>query len=149
MNTSIKSKFLIVGGIVAAVAAAWHLLCIIGGPSWYIFARAPHVIVDSAKQGTFIAPAGAIVISCLMFTCSVYAFSGAGLIRKIPFLMSALVTISLICLVRALVAIPYLLSPKVDTWELVASSVWFFVGFCFSIGALEQFCAKKGSHTSR
>jgi hypothetical protein len=143
LNISVKSRFLMAGGVIAAATAVWHLLCIIGGPSWYVFARAPQVIVDSAKQGTFLAPLGATVIASLMFACSVYSLSGAGLIRKIPLLMIALVSISLICLIRGLVTVPYLLSSKLDTWELIASSGWFFVGVCFLMGALEQFSAKK------
>lgn len=138
-----KSKLLIVGGLIAAATAIWHLLCILGGPGWYAFARAPQVVIDSARHGTFLAPVGAIVIAGLMFACTAYSFSGAGLIRKIPLLRPALVTISLICLARALIAVPYLLSSTLDVWELVASSGWFFVGICFSMGALEQFFDKK------
>ena len=141
LKISIKSKFLLAGGIIAAATAVWHLLCIRGGPSWYAFARAPEVVVNSAKQGTLLAPANTVVIASLMFTCTAYAFSGAGLIKKIPLLKSALVTIAFICLVRALVTVPYLISSHLDVWELVASSGWFFVGVCFLMGALEQFSA--------
>lgn len=143
MNISIKSKFLVTGGLIAAATAIWHLLCIIGGPSWYAFARAPKVIVDSAMQGTFIAPLGAIVIASLMFTCTAYAFSGAGLVRKIPLLLPALITISFICFVRALIVVPYLISSKLDVWELVASGGWLFVGICFSMGVVEKFRTKN------
>lgn len=132
-----KLKFLVVGGVIGAFAAIWHLLCVIGGPGWYAFARAPQVVVESAAEGTFLAPISAMVIAGLMFTCTAYSFSGAGLIRRIPLLKTALVVISIICLVRALIVIPYLLSSKLDIWELVASAVWFFVGVCFLLGALE------------
>lgn len=143
MKISVKSKFLITGGVIAAATAVWHLLCIVGGPSWYAFARAPKVVVNSAKQGTLLAPASTVVIAGLMFTCTAYAFSGAGLIIKIPLLKSALVTIAFLCLARALLTVPYLMSSHLDIWELVASSGWFFVGVCFLIGASEQFSAKK------
>lgn len=142
-RVSIQSKLLITGGLIAAATAVWHLLCIFGGPSWYAFARAPKVVVESAKHGTLLAPIGAIVIAGLMFTCTAYSFSGAGLIRKIPFLKSALVTISLICLIRAVLAVPYLFLPKLDRWQLVASSGWFLVGVCFLVGALEQIFSEK------
>jgi len=143
LKISVKSKFLITGGVIAAATAVWHLLCIVGGPSWYAFARAPKVVVNSAKQGTLLAPASTVVIAGLMFTCTAYAFSGAGLIIKIPLLKSALVTIAFLCLARALLTVPYLMSSHLDIWELVASSGWFFVGVCFLIGASEQFSAKK------
>ena len=143
MKISIKSKLLITGGLIAAATAIWHLLCIAGGPSWYAFARAPGIVIHSAKQGTLLAPISTTVIAGLMFTCTAYAFSGAGLIKKIPLLKSALVTIAFICLVRALSTVPYLISSHLDMWELVASSGWFFVGVCFLMGALEQFTANK------
>ena len=141
LKISIKSKFLITSGIIAAATAVWHLLCIVGGPSWYAFARAPGIVINSAKQGTLLAPVSTVVIAGLMFTCTAYAFSGAGLIKKIPLLKSALVTIAFICLVRALSTVPYLISSPLDIWELVATSGWFFVGVCFLMGALEQFSA--------
>ena len=143
MTISLKSKFLIAGGAIAAATAIWHLLCIIGGPSWYAFARAPEAVVNSARQGTLLAPVSTAVIASLMFTCTAYAFSGAGLIKKIPLLKSALVTIAFICLARALITVPYLMSSHLDIWELVASPSWFFVGVCFSIGVWEQFSANK------
>ncbi len=143
MKINIKSKLLITGGVIAAATAVWHLLCIVGGPSWYAFARAPGIVIHSAKQGTLLAPLSTAVIAGLMFTCTAYAFSGAGLIKKIPLLKSALVTIAFICLVRALITLPYLVSSPLDVWELVASTGWFFVGVCFLMGALEQFSVNK------
>lgn len=145
MKISIKSKFLITGGVIAAATAVWHLLCIVGGSSWYAFARAPQIVINSAKQGTLLAPVSTAVIASLMFTCTAYAFSGAGLIKKIPLIKSALVTIAFICLARALSTVPYLISSPLDIWELVASSGWLFVGVCFLMGALEQFSEKKAN----
>jgi len=78
-----------------------------------------------------------------MFTCTAYAFSGAGLIRKIPLLVPALITIAFICLVRALIVVPYLISSRLDVWELVASGGWLFVGICFSMGVVEKFRTKN------
>jgi len=122
------------------------ICCALGGPSWYAFARAPRVVVESAAAGTLLAPIGAVVIASLMLTCTAYAFSGAGLIKKIPLLKMALVVIALICLTRALIAFPYLLSHPFDLWEMVASPTWFLVGICFLVGAFEQFFfARKGA----
>ncbi|HRH76431.1 MAG TPA: hypothetical protein PK129_03705 [Cellvibrionaceae bacterium] len=144
MKFSVTNKFLMVGGLIAGLAAIWHLLMIIGGPSWYAFARAPRYIVESAREGTFVAPAGAVAIALLMLTCAAYAFSGAGLIRKIPLLNLALPTISFICLVRGLYFSPVFFSPKVlGVWHLVASSVWFVVGICFLLGTFSQLGSKE------
>ena len=116
---------------------------IIGGPSWYAFARAPQYIVESAEQGTFIAPVGAVAIATLMFICTAYSFSGVGIFGKIPLLKLALPIISLICLVRGLYISPIFYSLSVlGTWHLIASAVWFFVGICFLMGTINQFRAK-------
>lgn len=144
MKFSVNNKLLMVGGLIAGLAAIWHLLMIIGGPSWYAFARAPRYIVESAREGTFVAPAGAVAIALLMLTCAAYAFSGAGLIRKIPLLNLALPTIAFICLARGLYFSPVFFSPKVlGVWHLAASSVWFMVGICFLLGTFSQLGAKE------
>jgi len=143
LSLSFHLKMLIAGGLIAGLTAIWHLLMIVGGPDWYAFAHAPKYIVESARQHTFVAPIAAVFIAGLMFACTVYSFSGAGLIRRVPLLKSALITISMICLIRALVTVPYLIRAKLDVWNMVASFGWFFVGVCFLLGAVVQFTEKN------
>ncbi|MGS0536848.1 hypothetical protein [Pseudoalteromonas sp. SaAl2] len=136
MQQTNTEKLLISAGAIAFAAAVWHLLCIGGGPSWYAFARAPHALIESAQQGTYLAPVATIIVAGLMFTCSAYAFCAAGLIRKMPLTTAALSIIALICVARALIAVPLLIrSTELDIWQLVASSVWLYAGICFLIGA--------------
>ena len=143
MKLILNDKFLFVGGLIAGLGGLWHLFMIVGGPNWYAFARAPQYVVESAKEGTFIAPVGALAIAALMFTCTAYSFSGVGLFRKVPLLKLALPTISFICLVRGLYISPIFFSLNtLGLWHLIASSVWFFVGICFLIGSINQFRAK-------
>lgn len=106
LNFSIQSKLLISAGIIASVSAIWHLLCIFGGPSWFVFARAPQQIIDSAVQRTLLAPIGTMIVASLMFACTIFAFSAVGLIRKVPLLKSALIIIAVLCTLRGLIAIP-------------------------------------------
>jgi hypothetical protein len=127
-------------GVIASVSAIWHLLCILGGPSWFVFARAPQSIIDSAHQGTLLAPIGTIIVAGLMFACSIFAFSAVGLLRKVPLLKTALVTIAVLCTLRGLIAIPSFTDVNgLDVWQIVASTVWFYVGLCFIVGSIEQF----------
>lgn len=140
MHLNIKSKFLMSAGVIASVSAIWHLLCILGGPSWFVFARAPQSIIDSAHQGTLLAPIGTIIVAGLMFACSIFAFSAVGLLRKVPLLKTALVTIAVLCTLRGLIAIPSFTDVNgLDVWQIVASTVWFYVGLCFIVGSIEQF----------
>ncbi|MDE3270863.1 hypothetical protein [Pseudoalteromonas sp. G4] len=140
MNFSVKSKLLISAGVIASASAIWHLLCIVGGPSWFAFARAPQPIIDSAIQGTSLAFFSTVIVACLMFACSVFAFSAVGLIRKLPLLRPALITIATLCTLRGLIAIPtFLTSSGFDIWQIVASTIWFYVGICFMAGSIEQY----------
>jgi hypothetical protein len=139
LNFSVKSKLLISAGFIASASAIWHLLCILGGPSWFAFARAPQQIIDSAREGTLLAPLGTIAVAGLMFMCTLFAFSAVGLIRKMPLIKPALITIAALCTFRGLIAIPtFTNSTGLDIWQIVASTVWFYVGICFIAGSIEQ-----------
>ena len=108
--------------------------------SVFVFARAPQQIIESAQQGTLLAPIGTVIVAGLMFACTIFAFSAVGLIRKVPLFKPALITISLLCTLRGLIAIPFLVTTTgLDVWEVIASSVWFYVGLCFIAGSIEQY----------
>ena len=140
MVVGIKSKLLVLAGIIAAGTAIWHWVCILGGLSWYAFAHAPTIVLESVRQATLLAPVSAFMIGLLFLSCTVFAFSAAGLIRKIPLLKSALASIAVLCLVRGGIGIAHLvLAPYLDRWELVASPVCFFCGVCFLLGFVEQY----------
>lgn len=144
MSVSVKAKLLISGGVIAAAAAIWHLLCIWGGPGWFAFARAPQQLIDSAQQGTLLAPVGTVIVAGLMFACTVFAFSAVGLIRKVPLVKPVLITIALLCTVRGLAGIPtFVTAAGIDIWQIVASTVWFYVGVCFIAGSIEYITAEK------
>ena len=146
LSFSVKSKLLISGGVIASAAAIWHLLCIWGGPSWFAFARAPKQLIDSAQQGTLLAPVSTLIVAGLMLACTVFAFSAAGLIRKVPLVKPALITIALLCTVRGLVGIPtFVTAAGVDIWQIVASTVWLYVGICFIVGSIEHITDLKSS----
>ena len=144
LSFSVKSKLLISGGVIASAAAIWHLLCIWGGPGWFAFARAPKQLIESAQQGTLLAPVGTVIVAGLMFACTVFAFSAVGLIRKVPLIKPALITIACLCTVRGVIGIPtFVTAAGVDIWQIVASTVWLYVGVCFIVGSIEHSTALK------
>jgi hypothetical protein len=143
MQIKYTTKLLTFTGIIAILAAVWHLLCILGGVNWFAFARAPAIIIQSAQQGTWLAPVATIIVAMLMATCGLYAFSGAGRIRKLPLLKTAMVIIATLSLIRAILALPNLFFNEVlDLWQLIASAVWLFVGVSFLFSAIELFSTK-------
>jgi len=147
LTFTVPSKLLISAAIIASAASIWHLLCIFGGPSWFAFARAPQQIIESAQQGTLLAPIGTIVVAGLMFACSIFAFSAVGIIGKVALIKPALSSIGILCTLRGVMFIPTLInSVNLDVWQLVASSVWLYVGICFILGSLEQHkLSKRGN----
>ena len=144
MNFNIREKLLISASLIASAAALWHILCIFGGPSWFAFARAPKIIIESAQQGTVLAPVATLFVSGLMFLCSLFALSSTGLVRRLPLTRTALVVIASLCILRAIIAIPFMfINGALDLWQAIASFVWFYVGFCFSIGTLDLIKLRK------
>jgi hypothetical protein len=63
LNISVQSKLLISAGVIASVSAIWHLLFIFGGPSWFVFARAPQQVIESAQQQTMLAPISTVFVA--------------------------------------------------------------------------------------
>ncbi|MEW6989256.1 hypothetical protein AADZ91_01090 [Colwelliaceae bacterium 6441] len=136
-----RHKLLMLGCIIASIAAVWHLLCVVGGPSWYEFARAPKVIIQSAKQGTWLAPISTMLVAGLMFACSVFALSTVGMIRQLPLRRTAMAVITVLCLLRGGAIVPLWLSHLylIDDFMVISSAVWFLVGLCYFLGLYESF----------
>ena len=123
---------------IASAGVIVHLAAVVGGPSWYAFFGAPPIIVESARAGTWPAPVGAMVIAGLMAICAAYACSVLGLVRRLPLLHPGLACIAMVCLLRALLLVPFALKhPELfNTFEVVAASVWGLAGIGFAVGFL-------------
>ena len=94
--------WLIAGGVLSALAGLLHLAIIVGGPAWYRFFHAGERMARAAERGS---PQPALVtagIAAVLFVWAAYAFAGAGLVRPLPLMRSALVLISAAYLFRAL-----------------------------------------------
>jgi hypothetical protein len=130
------TSFLIAAGI-ALFAACIHWVAPFVGPDWYDFLTAPRWVGESARNGTAEAPVGAMVIGFLMFSCALYAFSGAGLIHRLPLTKTALVIITSICLLRGLLLLPFFIRvpERLSSFDIVASLVWFIAGPGFLFGS--------------
>ena len=92
--------FLIIAGTLSAVVATLHLGCIYFGGSWYRFFGAGEQMALLSEQGSIQPTLITSVIVLILSTWSLYAFSAAGVIFKLPFIRLALVLITFIHLVR-------------------------------------------------
>jgi hypothetical protein len=81
------------------------------------------------------------VLVCIFLGCSLYALSGAGIIRRLPFLKVFLILISALCIVRGLYGFfipllfdtPYVVSLGVWFW-VYSSMIWLIIGLCYAAG---------------
>jgi hypothetical protein len=103
------NKWLIAGGCLSALAALLHLAVIVGGPDWYRFFGAGEEMARAAERGSIRPALITIAIASLLLVWAAYAWSGAGLLRRLPLLRTALVLICAIYLLRAVSPVPILL----------------------------------------
>jgi hypothetical protein len=90
-----RSDWLLAAGIMDVGAALLHLACIFGGPSWYRFFGAGEHIVRLAERGSARPALITVVIAAVLCGLAAYAFSGAGLLPRLPLLRPALIAIFL------------------------------------------------------
>lgn len=128
--------FLIAGGILSALAAALHLAVIAGGPSWYRFLGAGERMAQMAARGSPRATLITLFIATVLAVWAAYAFSGAGLLRPLPLLRTALVLISAAYLLRGCLVFAMLLfKPRMLSAFWVWSSLIVLVyGLTYAIG---------------
>lgn len=100
------NSYLIWSGIAAVAAGLLHIVTIFGGPSWYRLIGATEPIVQLAAKGHPFPVVVCLVAAALLFACACFAFSGAGLIRRLPLLRTALVLITAALLVHGIAFIP-------------------------------------------
>jgi hypothetical protein len=115
------NPWLVAGGCLSAAAAVLHLAVIAGGAEWYRFFGAGEAMARMAERGHWYPPVVTIGIAAVLAAWAAYAFAGAGLIRRLPLMRTALVAISLVYLLRGLVLVPIaLFEPE----ALVPFNIW-------------------------
>jgi hypothetical protein len=143
----IARRWLLAGGLLTGAASLLHLAIVVGGPPWYRFFGAGERMAQLASRG---APAPAVLtvaIAAVLGVWSLYALSGAGLVRRLPLLRPVLVLIAVIYLARGLLGIPvvglaaaaqhpYGLELRARMpFMLVTSAVCLGLGICYAVGA--------------
>ena len=131
--------FLIVAGTLSAVAAILHLGCIYFGASWYRFFGAGEKMALLSEQGSIQPTLITSVIVIVLSIWSMYAFSAAGIIFKLPLIRLALVSITLIYLARGIAGFFLINSPMGRSPEFW---VWSSV-ICLSFGIVHLIGLKQ------
>ena len=124
------------GGSLSLLAGLLHIAIIIGGADWYRFFGAGERLSTLAANGSLVPGVLAAGMALLLFLWAAYAFAGAGIISPLPLLKPALISISVIYLVRGLALIPATIfqPDRVTNLIIWSSLVCLVMGLSYAIG---------------
>ncbi|MFT2112456.1 hypothetical protein [Marinomonas sp. 2405UD68-3] len=132
--------YLIISGVLSAIAALLHVGCIYFGASWYRFFGAGEQMALMAEQGSSqptIITSGIILVLTIW---SLYAFSAAGVIFRLPLLRLALILITSVYFIRGIggfVLINSNMEQGPEFW-LWSSVICMLFGITHAIGLKKQ-----------
>ncbi|NQY89581.1 MAG: hypothetical protein HRT51_17910 [Colwellia sp.] len=137
------NSYLLIAGTLSALAALLHIGCIYFGASWYRFFGAGEKLSRLAEQGSLqptIITSGMVIV---LLIWSLYAFSAAGLIIKLPLMRLALIVITSVYFLRAIVGFSLAANP-VSTPLGNSSEFWFWSSaICLSFAVVHLIGIKQ------
>lgn len=133
-------------GVACLAGALLHVVIAMGGPDWYAFFGAPRGLVAMARAGNLRAPVSCVAIAAILGVFAAYAFSAAGMIRRLPWLRAGLVLIGAVLVLRGILFVPIVLwrphllagicdCRVIDAFIVVSSAACLAVGAGFVAGA--------------
>ena len=140
------ANLLTAAALLSAAAAILHLAVIAGGPDWYRFFGAGEEMARMAERGSPRPALIALAIAALLASWAAYALSGAGRMRRLPLLRTALVLISAVYLLRGLVLVPILAMNgwKADAFVWWSSLIVLAYGIVYAAGTIRAWPALAG-----
>ena len=79
-----QNPYLIVAGMLSALAALVHLGCVAFGATWFRYLGAGERMATMAATGHWYPTVAALLIASVLMVWALYAFSGAGVIHVCP-----------------------------------------------------------------
>lgn len=132
-----RQPFLILAGSLSLLAAVLHLAVIVGGPDWYRFFGAGEGMARMAERGMIQPTLITIGIAAVLAIWAAYAYSGAGVIPRLPLLRTGLVVITGIYLARGLLVIPaFAMGREISAFGWWSSLIVLIYGLAYLIGTL-------------
>ncbi|WP_020405393.1 hypothetical protein [Hahella ganghwensis] len=95
-----RNGFLILAGWLSFLAAALHVAVIFGGADWYRFFGAGEELAQLSEQGSLYPVIVTLAITAILAGWGLYAWSGAGLLFRLPLLRICLVLITAVYCIR-------------------------------------------------
>lgn len=135
--------YLIIAGSLSAFAALLHLGCIVFGASWYRYFGAGEKMAALAEKGSIQPTIITSVIVLVLSIWSLYAFSAADVIFRLPLSRLALTLITLIYFARGVAGLflinrPMGRSPQFWVWSSVICLLFGIVHF---VGLKQQWAS--------
>ncbi len=127
---------LLAGAWCSGVAALLHLGCVLVGAEGYRLLGAGERMAGLAEQGHWYPVLVAWLIASVLAAWSLYALSGAGLIRRLPWLRSGLSGIAAIYILRG-VTFPLIMPAFPEnsmTFWIVTSFISLVIGGFYAVG---------------
>jgi len=144
VKLKIGMSLLVLAALIAMGTAVAHLSCIYFGPQCYAAQMAPAFIVESAINGTYLAPIATIFASGIFVVLGLYALAGTGTtnnvvgrwLGKLPLIKPAIYTIATLCIIRGVLPLQlWLRHPdKVTDVVLYVGIVWLMTGLLYLSG---------------
>lgn len=136
-----RNNQLFIAGCLSFIASLLHVACIFGGPDWYLFFGAGERMAQLAATGDPYPTIVTLVIASILAGWGLYAWSGAGVIFKLPLLKTCLVLITAVYLIRGIAGLfaPFVTSDpvvhqnSVSFW-LISSVICCIYGTYYMLG---------------
>lgn len=127
---------LVIGGWLSVAASVLHVAVIFGGPDWYRTFGAGEQMARLAEAGDPYPTIVTSFIAVVLMAWAAYAFAGAGLVRRLPLMKTALVAITGVYLLRGLGVIPLMLMDiiLVDAFAIWSSLICTVYGLAYLFG---------------
>ncbi|MBI5932778.1 MAG: hypothetical protein HY867_03635 [Chloroflexi bacterium] len=142
----------ILGGVFSIAIAILHVAIIFGGAPAYRYFGAGEEMAQMASSGSVLPALATLFIAIIFAVWGLYAFSGAGLIRRLPLLPIGLVIIASIYTLRGIGVIPQIVwmvnSPKsIPPQDLIFSLASLLVGVVYFVGIISIWRTSKENST--
>lgn len=146
-----RNGWLVAAGLLSAAASLLHVATIVGGPDWYRFFGAGEEMARAAERGSVMPGLVTAGIAAILGVWALYAFSAAGLVRRLPFIRTALILITGVYMLRALALVPLLaLKPQlVDTFAIVSSLIVLCYGVTYAVGTWRAWSSLRPPASSK
>ena len=143
-------NWLILGGTLCGLAAVFHVGIILSGPAAFRYFDAPEMIIQWAESDALWSTAVTLCAAAVLMVWGLYAFSGAGLLRALPFQRTGLVVIASVFMLRGFAILPegimLITSPdSIEPRNLVFSLVSLIIGIAYLKGTVSSWA---GLHRS-